>query len=1180
MLARKISRKIGYIVSSLILFTAQLIPFFVFTGSASANNDSNAINEDKVRICHATSSASNPYEYPEVSKSAVDGVGNGDHYLEHTGAIATSNSVAQGLKDDKIDWGDIIPPIEGVHAGLNWTTTGRAIWNNKCELTTIEVKKVLSPISDDGLFNLKIKGVVKASDVGNNGTTGKVYINEKDDITVGETAGTNSALQNYTTNIVCRNNNGAGSIVEQGNPASSTNRDDTIDDKDIDKGDVILCIFINTRTTGKLKVVKDVINDNGGSKTYANFTFKNNLGIAQSFNASNSPDGEKIVELPLGSAYSITETEANSGGYATTYSAGCTGTVMTSQQTCIIANNDIAPKFTLVKEVSNDNGGNALLTQFNLTVGGNTVQSGSTNTYSANVPLALNETQLSGYSFVSIIGDAKCPVALGGTVTLASGDDITCIIKNDDKAPLLTLVKKVINDNGGKLNADNFGIAVSGTSPIVFGSGFVSGYTTTYTSTSAVTSNTDYTISEQDVVGYAEGTWNCSDGSNGTGLTVGVRFDEGEDVTCTITNNDQSATIIATKIVCDNESLLPNWGASGGPNVSSTTAIDWVTKNSGCKLASGWNFDYALNNASNPGDNKEVGGAGWTAFGPTDADGQTSTQISDLSNVNRIWVREQLKPGYLGFTYNVAGNNNNNVSAELYCNKDVLNYDNFDYIDNPTYESTYYCVAWNVRQAKILVHKSVTNDNGGTADSEDFSFTVNGQNQQNFANKDNYVKLDVNPGEYTISETENELYGVSYDGCENIKVESGNVYNCYVVNDDITPELTVYKTVYNNYSGIKKASDFTMNVAGNSVSDESFPGSKKGTTVTLDYGSYAVTEGHHDGYEVSYSDGCQGTINIGEKIECYVINEDIPNPSISIEKYGPETAYEGDEVEYIFYVYNDGDVDLTSVDVEDNIAFGMTFSYSYGGNDENNVLEVGETWVYYATYKIPTNTTENVLNTATACADMYTSNDEWLYKDSFSEPLDVIIRERDTCDTDTHELDVLHPAINVVKTGPASATAGSTVSYTFTVTNTGDVALDSIELKDSITGDGVYVSGDTDNDHELDLNETWIFTGKYTIPANQILKVVNTVKACGNSSIINDQENDESRLTVKQVKVCDDDTHSLGIPQVLGETIIQKPAVLADTGQSSSLNLVAGLVLITAAALVQLNRRTEKSYKK
>ena len=102
----------------------------------------------------------------------------------------------------------------------------------------------------------------------------------------------------------------------------------------------------------------------------------------------------------------------------------------------------MAPKLTLVKDPTNDDGGNAVPDDFLLTVDGGAVLSGVSNTYAANTPLAINETQQTGYTFVSITGDPKCPAVLGGTVTMDEGDDITCTITNDDVAPKFTLVKK------------------------------------------------------------------------------------------------------------------------------------------------------------------------------------------------------------------------------------------------------------------------------------------------------------------------------------------------------------------------------------------------------------------------------------------------------------------------------------------------------------------------------------------------------------------------------------------------------------------------------------------------------------------------------------------------------------------------------------------------------------------
>src|SRR3954469_4000960 len=84
-------------------------------------------NEKKVRICHATSSTTNPYISNEP---AIENNGDlhGGH-LDHTGPVFPAPK-----------WGDIIPPYtytdvngnEAVFQGRNWGPAEQIIWQYGC----------------------------------------------------------------------------------------------------------------------------------------------------------------------------------------------------------------------------------------------------------------------------------------------------------------------------------------------------------------------------------------------------------------------------------------------------------------------------------------------------------------------------------------------------------------------------------------------------------------------------------------------------------------------------------------------------------------------------------------------------------------------------------------------------------------------------------------------------------------------------------------------------------------------------------------------------------------------------------------------------------------------------------------------------------------------------------------
>src|SRR5205807_1113323 len=63
--------------------------------------------------------------------------------------------------------------------------------------------------------------------------------------------------------------------------------------------------------------------------------------------------------------------ESGPTGYASSLSAGCTGSIAVGQtKTCTVTNNDVQPVLTVIKHVINDNGGTATAANFTMSVTG------------------------------------------------------------------------------------------------------------------------------------------------------------------------------------------------------------------------------------------------------------------------------------------------------------------------------------------------------------------------------------------------------------------------------------------------------------------------------------------------------------------------------------------------------------------------------------------------------------------------------------------------------------------------------------------------------------------------------------------------------------------------------------------------------------------------------------------
>jgi uncharacterized repeat protein (TIGR01451 family) len=180
---------------------------------------------------------------------------------------------------------------------------------------------------------------------------------------------------------------------------------------------------------------------------------------------------------------------------------------------------------------------------------------------------------------------------------------------------------------------------------------------------------------------------------------------------------------------------------------------------------------------------------------------------------------------------------------------------------------------------------------------------------------------------------------------------------------------------------------------------------------------------------------------------------------IHIVKSGPATAHVGDTITYTLDVSipASGEIPLSSVVVSDPKCIAAPVLLSKDGGDLDAILELGEVWHYSCQHTVTAADGDPLHNVATATG-----------VDAFG---------RIPQDTDAHDVDILHPGINIVKDGPAFAHVGDTVTYTFTVTNTGDTALANVVLTDAKCGSTpVLTGGDTNTDTKLGLSETWTFT--------------------------------------------------------------------------------------------------------
>jgi hypothetical protein len=189
-----------------------------------------------------------------------------------------------------------------------------------------------------------------------------------------------------------------------------------------------------------------------------------------------------------------------------------------------------------------------------------------------------------------------------------------------------------------------------------------------------------------------------------------------------------------------------------------------------------------------------------------------------------------------------------------------------------TLNGTASCTITNTaKPATLTVSKVVV---GGSASSSDFTLTVTDTTTS--------AVLDASPGSSSgkqVSVPAGDSYKVTESGAQTSAYAESDSAGCTgtatangVLSCTITNTLKPggLKVLLRVVGGKLKPSKFTVHVQGADVSRSAFKGSKGGTRVSLDPGSYSVHVGTEKGYRGKLSSGCHGTLKPGGTAICKI----------------------------------------------------------------------------------------------------------------------------------------------------------------------------------------------------------------------------------------------------------------------------------------------------------------------
>lgn len=675
-----------------------------------------------------------------------------------------------------------------------------------------------------------------------------------------------------------------------------------------------------------------------------------------------------------------------------------------------------------------------------------------------------------------------------------------------------------------------------------------------------------YAVTEDALNGYTS-TWTCSNQTAGAGTSINLSLASEQNLTCTFRNTRDTGTITVHKNVDTNGDGLVDetnvstwtWDILGGTqNIATGQTKTLVTGNytisedqkanyhviglvcngvdlgatesTTINLTKGASIDCTFTNSRDTGtlivykqvQNTHGGDALASDFQIHVKHNGVDVGNSPAAGNSTVGTTYVLPTG----SYSISEDTlpNGYIQAGIICGTQPTD------TATVTFNQTIVCTVYNTDVAPtITLIKNVVNNNGGTADANDFGLTIGAVPAVSGVA---YEVLANTP--YALNEsglTGYQFVSLTGAGCPaqlggTVTLNEGDHITCTITNDDIAPQLTVIKHVINNNGRTNVAADFTMNVTGTNVSDDSFSGDESGTTVTLDAGAYSVDEEAFAGYAKTLGDNCSGTIAVGEHKTCTITNDDIVTDLSVTKTDNDETANPGDTQTYVIHYANEGadvahDVVVTdtlpnyvsyvdgSASIVPAVVTPTSLQWNIGTLNPGDNGDI--TFQVVIDNPMPVGSTDLVNNVVITTSSVEQNTDN-------------------NADDDTTTV-FADFGVTIEKTGPATAEPGDEITYTLSWSVTGNAFVDSLVIKDPLPANTTFVAA-SNGGTVIAGAATWtLVAGPYkagdngsvtlTVKLADVLYdgtvITNTAEVCGFAQTQNQEVNE-------LVKQCDEDT--------------------------------------------------------